>query len=163
MPLRGNQGAGCRRASGAAVCLLASLAPAGCATYAAPVPASAAIGTLVVYSATYPSTLEESEYPTHTDYTVATPNDTVLERVSNRTGSFDERPASVNLPPGEYHVRAQYNRGGFVTIPVVIETGKITTLRLDGSAMPPDVSPAPVPLCGPNGVVVGWSMRSPSR
>jgi hypothetical protein len=135
-----------------------SLVPVGCTTYAAAVPESAAAGTLVVYSATYASTLEESEYPAHTDYTVATPSDTVLERVSNRTGSFDKRPAPVNLPPGEYHVRAQYNRGGFVTIPVVIETGKITTLSLDGSPMPTDDSPAPVPLYGPGGVVVGWGV-----
>jgi hypothetical protein len=120
------------------------------------VPVSAAAGTLVVYSATYASTLEESEYPAHTDYTVATPSDTVIERVSNRTGSFDRRPASVNLPPGEYHVRAQYNRGGFVTIPVVIETGKVTTLSLDGSPIPPGDSPAPVSLYGPAGVVIGW-------
>jgi hypothetical protein len=136
--------------------LVASLVPVGCATYTAPAPASAAAGTLLVYSATYPSTLEESEYPAHTDYTVATSSDTVIERVSNRAGSFDQRPASVNLPPGEYQVRAQYNRGGFVTIPVVIETGKITTLSLDGSPIPPGDSPAPVPLYGPGGVVIGW-------
>ena len=132
------------------------MVPFGCATHPAAVPASAAAGTLVVYSATYASTLEESEYPAHTDYTVATPSDIVMERVSNRTGSFDKRPASVNLPPGEYHVRAQYNCGGFVTIPVVIEAGKITTLSLDGSPIPTDDSPAPVPLYGPGGVVIGW-------
>ena len=137
--------------------VLAGLLPVGCATTATPLPTStAASGTLVVYSATYPSTLEESEYPSHTDYTVATANDTVVERVSNRTGSFEKRPASVNLPPGEYHVRAQYSRGGFVTVPVVIETGKITIVSLDGSSIPPSETPAPVPVHGPNGAVVGW-------
>jgi len=145
------------------VCLVVTLVQVGCATPArkthgpaASVPASAASGILVVYTATYPATLEESEYPAHTDYTVATPNDTVIERVSNRTGSFDKRPASVNLPPGEYHVRAQYSRGGFVTVPVVIETGKITTLTLDGSPVPLDETPAPVPIHSPNGSVIGW-------
>lgn len=136
-----------------------SVVPVGCATYSAPLTASAG-GTLVVYSATYASTLEESEYPAHTDYTVATASDTVIERVSNRTGSFDKRPAAVNLPPGEYHVRAQYNRGGFVTVPVVIETGKITTLRLDGSPAPPGDSPAPAPIHGPDGAVIGWRVTA---
>jgi hypothetical protein len=140
--------------------LLVSVVPVGCATHSAPVPASAAAGTLVVYSATYASTLEESEYPVHTDYTVATASDAVIERVSNRTGSFDKRPASVNLPPGEYHVRAQYNRGGFVTIPVVIETGKITTLSLDGSPPKPGDSPAPVPIQGTDGAVIGWKVTA---
>ena len=121
-----------------------------------PLPAGAAAGILVVYSATYASTLEESEYPAHTDYTVATPSDTVIERVSNRTGSFDKHPASVKLPSGEYHVRAQYNRGGFVTVSVVIETGKVTTLNLDGSPIPPGDSAASVAIHGPDGAVIGW-------
>lgn len=138
------------------VCLIATLVLAGCATPAAPLTPGAAIGTLVVYSATYPSTLEESEYPAHTDYTIATVSDSVIERVSNRTGSFDKRPASVNLPPGEYHVHAQYGRGEFVTVPVVVETGKVTTLALDGSPVPPSETPAPVPVRGPGGSVIGW-------
>jgi hypothetical protein len=136
--------------------VLAVLLQVGCATTAAPLPPGAATGTLVVYSATYASTLEESEYPSHTDYTVATPGDTVIERVANRTGSFDKRPASVNLTPGEYHVRAQYNRGGFVVIPVSIETGKITTVSLDGSPIPPGETPAAVSIRGPDGAVIGW-------
>jgi hypothetical protein len=138
-----------------------ALFPVGCATTAAPLPTStAASGILVVYSATYPSTLEESEYPSHTDYTVATANDAVVERVSNRTGSFDKRPASVNLSPGEYHVRAQFSRGGFVTVPVVIETGKITTLTLDGSPIPASETPTPMPIHGPNGAVIGWQVTT---
>jgi hypothetical protein len=140
-----------------ALSVLAALLPVGCATTAAPPTSTANSGTLVVYSATYASTLEESEYPAHTDYTVATPSDTIIERVSNRTGSFDKRPASINLPPGEYHVRAQYNRGGFVTVPVVIETGKVITLTLDGSPIPPN---APVAIHGPDGAVVGWQAES---
>ena len=138
--------------------VLAVFVLAGCATTVAPPPPGAAAGTLVVYSATYAATLEESEYPAHTDYTVATPNDTVIERVSNRTGSFDKRPASVNLLPGEYHVRAQYNHGGFITVPVVIETGKITTLTLDGSPIPTNETPGPVLIHGTGGAVIGWQV-----
>lgn len=142
---------------------MVTLVQVGCATPVASLPASAASGwpmgppgTLVVYSATYPSTLEESEYPAHTDYTVATSSDTVIERVSNRGGSFDKRPASVNLPAGEYHVHAQFSRGGFVTVPVVIQAGKTTTVALDGSPVPPSETAAPAPIHGPDGSLIGW-------
>jgi hypothetical protein len=131
--------------------LFAASLQLGCATTVVPLPAGADAGTLVVYSATYASTLEESEYPAHTDYTVATPNDIVIERVSNRTGSFDKRPAEVKLPPGEYHIRAQYSAGGFVTVPLAIATGKTTTVSLDGSPLPPGETP----IRGADGTVIG--------
>jgi hypothetical protein len=131
--------------------LVAASLQLGCATTVVPPPAGADAGTLVVYSATYASTLEESEYPAHTDYTVATPNDIVIERVSNRTGSFDKRPASVHLPPGAYHVRAQYSGGSFVTVPVGIETGKTTIVSLDGSPL----SSGEKPIRGADGAVIG--------
>jgi hypothetical protein len=113
-------------------------------------------GDLVVYSATFAPTLEEGEYPAHTDYTIATVSDRIIEHVTNQTGSFDKRPATVSLASGAYHVRAQYDRGGFVTIPVVIEVGKITTLDLDGAAMPRGTSAPPQPIRLPDGKVVGW-------
>jgi hypothetical protein len=113
-------------------------------------------GKLVVYSATYAPAVEQSEYPVHTNYTIATATDKLIERVSNATGSFFSQPATVALPPGEYRVRAQYDRGGFVVIPVVIEPGKTTVIDLDGEAVPqsPDANPDKVRL--PDGHVVGW-------
>jgi hypothetical protein len=98
---------------------------------AAPSTPSPRTGYLVVYSATYPSTLEQSEYPTHTDYTVATPDDNVIEHVKNARGTFNSRPAKVSLRAGEYHVRAQNNRGRFVTVQVAIEPGKTTVIDLE--------------------------------
>jgi hypothetical protein len=115
-------------------------------------------GDLVVYSATFVPTLEEGEYPAHTDYTIATTADKVIEHVTNRTGSFDERPAKVNLASGEYHIRAQYSGGGFVIVPVLIAIGKTTTIDLDGRPMPVGQSadgPAD-PIQLPGGRVVGW-------
>jgi hypothetical protein len=100
-------------------------------------------GDLVVYSATYSQTLEQSEYPAHTNYTIATVDDHVIEHVTNATGTFNSRPARVSLPAGEYHVRAQYGRGGFVIVPVVIEPGKITVVDLDGAAIPRHPSAQP--------------------
>lgn len=123
-------------------------------------PSGAGLGDLVVYSATFAPTLEEGEYPAHTDYTIATPSDKIIEHISNRTGSFDRRPATVRLVSGEYHVRAQYDRGGFVTIPVVIEAGKTTTVGLDGSATPQQLSHAAEAVRLPGGNVIGWKMTS---
>ena len=126
-------------------------------------PRTAGVGELVVYSATFAPTLEEGEYPAHTDYTVATADDRVIEHVTNRTGSFDKRPATVSLASGEYHVRAQYGRGGFVVVPVEIEAGKTTTIDLDGRPMPVGESAGggadPIQL--PGGSVIGWSAIAP--
>jgi hypothetical protein len=91
-------------------------------------------GDLIVYSATYAPTLEQSEYTAHTNYTIATPDDKVIQRVANATGTFASRPARVSLPSGEYHVRAQYEGGRFVTVRIVIESGKTTVLDLEGEA-----------------------------
>src|SRR6185312_14573868 len=93
-------------------------------------------GKLIVYTATYVPTVEQSEYSVHTNYTVATPTDKVIERIGNATGTFNSKPATVELPSGQYHVRAQYDGGGFVIVPVVIEAGKTTVVDLDGEALP---------------------------
>jgi hypothetical protein len=93
-------------------------------------------GKLIVYSATYAATVEQSEYPVHTNYTIASTDDKVIERVANNTGSFFSKPATVALPSGKYHVRAQNVDGRFVVVPVVIETGKTTVVHLDDEAPP---------------------------
>jgi hypothetical protein len=109
---------------------IATLPIAALPVAAQPAPARQT-GVLVVYSATYSPTLEQSEYPTHTNYTVATADDKIVEHVNNATGSFNSRPARVSLPAGEYHVRAQSTGGRFVTVAVVIEPNKITSVDLD--------------------------------
>jgi hypothetical protein len=123
----------------------------------APQPQSPAhqTGSLIVYSAAYAPTLEQSEYPAHTDYTIATPEDKVIGRVKNATGSYGSRPASVSLSPGQYHVRAQYDRGGFVVITVAIEPGKTTVVDLDGEPLP-EGSRGVKEVRLPDGSVVGW-------
>jgi len=118
-------------------------------------------GTLIVYSATYAPVVEQSEYPIHTDYTVATLGDHVIERVSNGTGSFFSDPAKVSLPAGEYHVRAQYDRGGFVIVPVVIAANKTTVVDLDGEASPQVRNTGAGKVRLPDGHVVGWQATSP--
>jgi hypothetical protein len=117
-------------------------------------------GELVVYSATFAPTLEEGEYPAHTDYTVATTDDEVIEHVTNRTGSFDKRPATLSLAAGKYHVRAQYQRGGFIVVPVTIEPGKTIILDLDGA---PSAAGSADPIRLPDGTVAGWRSIRPKQ
>lgn len=155
----------------AAVTLLGALACAslwGCAASAplaqAPrlvTPDAAGFGDLTVYSATFAPTLEEGEYPAHTNYTIATVADEPLQHITNQTGSFDKRPATVSLASGEYHVRAQYQRGGFITVPVTIEPGKTTILDLDGTPASPESSSDPIRL--PDGTLAGWSSTRPKQ
>ena len=130
---------------------------------------TAGTGDLIVYSATYAQTLEQSEYTAHTNYTIATPDGKVIRRVANATGSFASRPARVSLPPGEYHVRAQYEGGRFVTVRIVIEPEQTTVLDLEGEASKqasatetaPATETAKETIRLPNGKAVGWLATSP--
>lgn len=113
-------------------------------------------GSLIVYSATYAQTLEQSEYPAHTNYTVATTAGQVIEQVANNTGSFGASPAAVQLPCGHYHVRAQYGGGRFVIVPVAIQASKTTVLDLDGEPLPSVRGPTKEAIRLPDGQVAGW-------
>jgi hypothetical protein len=148
---------------GPLICAFLLISLADCATSAStsepPLP-TGQTGNLIVYSATYAPTLEQSEYPAHTNYTIATPDDKIIEHVTNATGTFNSRPARVSLPAGQYHVRAQYNGGRFVTIPVTIEPGKTTVIDLDGEPISQGRATAREMVRLPDGQVVGWSATS---
>ncbi|HVW67911.1 MAG TPA: hypothetical protein VHB68_03005 [Steroidobacteraceae bacterium] len=119
--------------------------------------AQAPEGSLVVYSATYAATIEQSEYPVHTRYTITTKDDRLVERVANATGSFNSFPAKVVLPAGEYRVRAQYGSGRFVIVPVVIRDGQTTELHLDEEQLPESADLIRLP----DGKAVGWRSTHP--
>jgi len=113
---------------------------------------------LQVYSATYAGTTEQSEYPVHTDYTIETTDDRIVERVRNLSGPFNAFPATVTLTPGRYRVEAQYDGGKFVAFPVDIEPARITTVNLnDATLQPTAADPSREPIRLPGGRLVGWS------
>ncbi|HEY4215445.1 MAG TPA: hypothetical protein VGM84_28495 [Steroidobacteraceae bacterium] len=115
-------------------------------------------GELLVYSATYVGIGEAGLYPVHTDYTVSDTSGKELERIANRSGPFASRPAPVDLPPGQYQVKALLQGSGYVVVPVVIEVGRQTVLDLDGTALPQNVrSEEFVRL--PDGRVIGWNAQ----
>lgn len=151
------------------MCILLLLSMSDCTTcsVAARIPGTAFSSTsnsrngdLIVYSATYSPTLEQSEYPTHTNYTIATVDGHVIEHVTNATGSFNSRPARVQLPAGKYQVRAQYNGGRFVTFPIVIEPETASVVDLDGEEILAGWVGARQMVRLPGGQVIGWSATS---
>lgn len=127
-----------------------------------PLPSEAAMdGTLVVNTPTYAATFAQSEYPVHTEYTLLSRDQKVIQRVANRTGSFESNPVKVPLSPGEYRVQASLRRSGLVIVPVVIAAGQVTVVDLDGTVLPQNL-----PCDGnwvrlPDGHVVG--RRAPAQ
>jgi hypothetical protein len=113
----------------------------------------------MVYSATYVRTIEQSEFPAHSDYSIATTEHEVIEHVANSAGPFDADPAKVALPAGKYQIRAQYDGGGFVEFSVAVQPGKTTIVALDNKP-PRDAALACEPIRLPDGRAVGWLTMS---
>jgi hypothetical protein len=67
----------------------------------------------------------------------------------------------VELSPGKYQVKARANGYGFVTIPVIVESGQTTTLHLEGGGFWPNESgfnqTNAVRL--PDGLIIGWKAK----
>lgn len=122
----------------------ALLAAGGCATPSAittaePVrperAAPARNGVLVAYTAT--ERHEDGDGPAyypHTGYLITDESGNPVRHVVNHVGSLDEQPTPVNLPAGRYVVLASRAGAGRVRIPIVIEAGRRTVLRLDGTS-----------------------------
>jgi hypothetical protein len=167
----------------AVVCLIgcASSAPFTVSGPVGPAPAERAKGlggsALQVYSARVraPVDLNKEEFlwnndfgkndflyePAHSDYTVCTRDGKVLQRVHNARNPNDPEPAMVPLPPGNYEVKANARGFGVVTVPVVIETGKLTMVNLQRGENPVVESVARTNAVLLGGYrVVGWRAKS---
>jgi hypothetical protein len=95
--------------------------------------------------------------PAHTDYTICTQDGKVLEEVRNARGPNDPEPPIVHLAPGTYKIKARARDYGLVTVPVVIEPGKLTSVNLQRYRKPvPDSAPKTDLVLLGNSRVVGW-------
>jgi len=69
------------------------------------------------------------------DYTIYGQDGTVLEQVRNGRDASGSTPAEVQLAPGHYTIEAEAERGGGMTmtvvIPLVVEAGQITAVHLE--------------------------------
>jgi hypothetical protein len=88
--------------------------------------------------------------PAHSDYTICDRDGKVLQHVRNARNPEDPEPAVVPLAPGEYEVKAKARDFGLVTIPVVIEAGKLTVVNLQR-----EKNPAVAAVAGTHAVVLG--------
>jgi hypothetical protein len=117
-------------------------------------------GTLIVHTAPdeSPHFYGGDYHRWYSDYEVLSDDGRIVRKVTNDTGTVAGGPAGVKLTPGNYQVKARANRYGLVTVPVLIEPQRITTVHLDGGGTPGNgdevVSSNSVRL--PRGEIVGW-------
>ena len=118
-------------------------------------------GALVVYSAPEITDPAQAYFPTHSPYAIYALDGKLLEKVDNRTGSFDQEPVAVQLPAGEYRVRARARNLGQVQLPVVIEENRTTVVHLDGRMRwDPALRVGEKPVRLPDGQIVGESAQN---
>jgi hypothetical protein len=113
-------------------------------------------GTLVVYSAWRRTGTDDPDHRIHSNYDVLMADGKPILQVRNYITPMLEDPASVQLAPGKYAVKARVQGYGYVTVPVVIESRKLTALYMDDSTRPERRESAEkVQL--PDGRVIGWA------
>ncbi len=103
----------------------------------------------------------EGDNPTwyqHKDYTIYDQQGRRVEHVRNTVGYYARRPNLISLPPGKYVVRAEAKDYLFVKVPVVIESGRITKVHLDGDWQPSAADKQEL-VSLPTGIPVGWAAK----
>ncbi len=115
-------------------------------------------GHLVVFTGTEEKNLgKEARYYLYTPYVIRTANDEFYKRVPNHFGNMDQAPQFVTLPAGVYHILAQSETYGMVTLPVIIATGRTTEIHLEGRWKPKNEPAKDEDIVRlPNGQQVGW-------
>ena len=99
--------------------------------------------------------------PAHSGYTLCSRDGKVIEHVCNARNPNDPEPAVVPLAPGNYEVKATARGFGVVTIPVVIEAGKLTRVNLQRGENPVVESVARTNAVLLGGYrIVGWRANS---
>jgi hypothetical protein len=125
------------------------------------------VGLLIVYSATVPwpevISGDDTYRNPHTGYEIYASNGRPVKKVRNALSNWDEDPARVELPEGAYVVRALSQACGLVTVPVAIQTGRLTELHLE---RPRNWKPMSVNVRHahyvhlPNGQIIGYLANS---
>jgi hypothetical protein len=76
----------------------------------------------------------------HSNYAIYAADGSLVKKVHNARGIYDENPAVVNLPPGHYTIRAEaelsYGEIVPVEVPVVIRSDKTATVHLEPDWQP---------------------------
>lgn len=120
-------------------------------------------GQLVVYSGLHTRKDEPSNatyfnqtWKQHSSYDIYNQQGHRLRHVGNAVGHYAEAPSPVSLPPGQYVVKAQDKDDNWVQVPVIIESGHVTSVHLDGRWHPGTDVPNSALVFAPSGIPVGW-------
>ena len=89
-------------------------------------------GHLIVYNASHEALSRDGAmtYP-HDDYRIFDERKFCVRHVRNASGPGGEIPARVDLPPGRYTVITESELQGPVAVPVIIESGLTTEVKLE--------------------------------
>lgn len=121
-------------------------------------------GYLQVYSATEKSPGVAGDdaiaFDLHSSYVVNGTDGKSVKFVANHASDMDEWPDQVKLPTGNYNIMAQSSWCGQVSVPVVIQTGKITVVHLDNNWWPASNIGKNQLVYLPDGEAAGWSSSS---
>ncbi len=119
-------------------------------------------GGLTVYSALDLGTPGEPDNVYyHSGYKIYSLDGKMVKDVNNKVGpTYIEDPATVSLPPGRYNVVARAAAFGTVSVPVVIEAGKTTSVHLDGSELTSGRQTSASDFVRlPDGLIIGWRAK----
>jgi hypothetical protein len=136
-----------------------TLAPVGPDAISRAVPGTK--GYLQVFSATEKSPPIASDDPIyfnlHSGYDINDASGENAKFVANHASNMDEWPDEVTLTTGKYNIVAESTCCGLVTVPVIIQAGKITVVHLDRNWWPPSNTSTNQLVYLPDGEAVGWS------
>ena len=115
-------------------------------------------GTLIVYTALdQHAHFNGSAYHRYySDYEIRSETGAVVKKVHNDSGSVVDGPVEVPLESGRYQVRAKANGYGWVTVPVIIENGRVTTVHLEGGKGTVTGLSKAQAVRLPHGEIAGW-------
>ena len=118
---------------------------------------SASVGYLRVYTAREEVGDGYHDFRPYADYTILSSDGRVFRKVVNSVAYQSVGPANVELPTGTYTVVGEGEFYSSVQIPLVIKSGQVTLVHLDGGWTRPVANARARDLVKlPNGEVVGW-------
>lgn len=123
--------------------------------------ADSGIGNLIVYSATTDiNGGDTTVFHPHNDYWL-TDSSGHTRWIRNHLGGSDETAATICLEAGEYEVLADSEDYGRVHVPITIVRSETTVVSLDGwLRFPKNAESKTAMVCLPNGVPIGWKIKS---
>ena len=95
----------------------------------------------------------------HADYSIYDPQGNELQHVDNTVGYYATAPRVITLPAGKYLIKAPAKGVFPLEVPVMIESGRLTSVHLDGAWKLPANTPGTQYVNSPSGYPVGWRLN----